>query len=89
MSQLPRVSAGLFDSAIPAVAPQANDALRTPHEIMGPQLPGYHLSLRIGLNPDNPGRDGVTNRVVPGVTIHRDSSFVEALHSGRSVPASG
>ena len=82
-------SAGLFDSVIPAVAPQANDALRTPYEIMGPQLLGYHLSLRIGLNPDNPSPDGVINRVVQGVTIHRDSSFEEALHSGRSVPASG
>jgi tagatose-6-phosphate ketose/aldose isomerase len=46
------------------------DALRTPYEILGPQLIGYHLSLRIGLNPDNPSPDGVINRVVQGVTIH-------------------
>jgi len=35
----------------------------------GPQLLGYHLSLRIGLNPDNrAGR--VINRVVSGVRIY-------------------
>jgi tagatose-6-phosphate ketose/aldose isomerase len=60
----------LFDDVIPAVAPEANDALRTPYEIMGPQLLGYYLSLSIGLNPDNPSPDGVINRVVQGVRIH-------------------
>jgi tagatose-6-phosphate ketose/aldose isomerase len=50
----PGASGGLFDEVIPAVAPQTIDALRTPYEILGPQLIGYHLSLRIGLNPDNP-----------------------------------
>jgi tagatose-6-phosphate ketose/aldose isomerase len=68
-------SSGFFDSVIPAVAPQEDDALRTPYEIIGPQLLGYHLSLRIGLNPDNPSPDGVINRVVQGVTIHRDGSY--------------
>ena len=62
---------GLFDEVIPAVAPHADDALRTPYEILGPQLLGYHLSLRIGLNPDSPSPDGVINRVVQGVIIHR------------------
>jgi tagatose-6-phosphate ketose/aldose isomerase len=66
----PDASKGLFDEVIPAVAPQAIDALRTPYEILGPQLIGYHLSLRIGLNPDNPSPNGVINRVVQGVTIH-------------------
>jgi tagatose-6-phosphate ketose/aldose isomerase len=66
----PAESEGLFDEVIPAVAPRANDALRTPYEIAGPQLLGYHLSLRIGLNPDNPSPDGVINRVVQGVRIH-------------------
>ncbi|MGA2558729.1 MAG: hypothetical protein ABSF17_03550 [Terracidiphilus sp.] len=66
----PGASKGLFDEVIPAVAPQMIDALRTPYEILGPQLIGYHLSLRIGLNPDNPSPDGVINRVVQGVTIH-------------------
>lgn len=66
----PDGSKGLFDEIIPAVAPQANDALRTPYEILGPQLIGYHLSLRIGLNPDNPSPNGVINRVVQGVKIY-------------------
>src|ERR1017187_5248048 len=66
----PNASEGLFDEIIPAVAPQTVDALRTPYEILGPQLIGYHLSLRIGLNPDNPSPNGVINRVVQGVRIH-------------------
>ncbi len=66
----PAESEGLFDAVIPAVAPHADDALRTPFEILGPQLLGYHLSLSIGLNPDNPSPDGVINRVVQGVRIH-------------------
>jgi tagatose-6-phosphate ketose/aldose isomerase len=63
-------SLGLFDLLIPAVAPHTDDALRTPFEILGPQLLGYHLSLLIGLNPDNPSPDGVINRVVSGVRIY-------------------
>jgi tagatose-6-phosphate ketose/aldose isomerase len=66
----PNTSEDLFDQLIPAVAPDTDDALRTPFEIVGPQLLGYHLSLRIGLNPDNPSPDGVINRVVSGVTIY-------------------
>jgi tagatose-6-phosphate ketose/aldose isomerase len=54
-----------------------DDSLRTPYEILGPQLLGYHLSLRIGLNPDNPSPEGVINRVVQGVRIHSDNSFEE------------
>jgi tagatose-6-phosphate ketose/aldose isomerase len=76
----PAESEGLFDEVIPAVAPRANDALRTPYEIAGPQLLGYHLSLRIGLNPDNPSPDGVINRVVQGVRIH------PACPSGPALP---
>jgi tagatose-6-phosphate ketose/aldose isomerase len=63
-------SLGLFDQLIPAVAPNLDDALRTPFEILGPQLFGYHLSLQIGLNPDNPSPEGVINRVVSGVRIY-------------------
>lgn len=63
-------SEGLFAEVIPAVAPNLDDALRTPYEIMGPQLLGFHLSLDIGLNPDNPSPDGVINRVVQGVKIY-------------------
>ena len=66
----PETSQDLFDQLIPAVAPHTDDALRTPFEIVGPQLLGYHLSLRIGLNPDNPSPDGVINRVVSGVKIY-------------------
>jgi tagatose-6-phosphate ketose/aldose isomerase len=58
------------DQVIPAVLPDAPDDLRTPFEIVIPQLLGYHLSLRTGLNPDNPSPDGVINRVVQGVRIH-------------------
>lgn len=62
---------GLFDEVIPAVAPHTDDALRTPYEILAPQLLGYHLSLSIGLNPDSPSPDGVINRVVQGVILHK------------------
>jgi tagatose-6-phosphate ketose/aldose isomerase len=67
----PAESNDLFDEVIPAVAPHTDDALRTPYEILAPQLLGYHLSLSIGLNPDNPSPDGVINRVVQGVIIHK------------------
>ncbi|MGA2046146.1 MAG: hypothetical protein ABSG96_00565 [Terracidiphilus sp.] len=71
----PAESLGLFDQLIPAVAPHLDDALRTPFEILGPQLLGYHLSLMIGLNPDNPSPDGVINRVVSGVRIYPHHAF--------------
>jgi tagatose-6-phosphate ketose/aldose isomerase len=71
----PEESLGLFDQLIPAVAPHTDDALRTPFEILGPQLLGYHLSLLIGLNPDNPSPDGVINRVVSGVRIYPHRAF--------------
>lgn len=64
----------LFDALIPAIAPDTTDVLRTPFEIVAPQLLGYHLSLMHGLNPDNPSPSGVINRVVQGVTIHQTKS---------------
>jgi len=70
----PRQTKDLFDLVIAAVAPEANDTLRTPFEILGPQLLSYYLSLRIGLNPDNPSPDGVINRVVQGVRIYHEAS---------------
>ena len=73
---------GEFDDVIPAIAPLEDDALRTPYEIVGPQLLGYHLSLNLGLNPDNPSPDGIINRVVQGVRIHPDPPY-EALSSSR------
>lgn len=78
----PNASGDLFDEVIPAVAPDTADALRTPYEILGPQLIGYHLSLRIGLNPDNPSPDGVINRVVQGVRIH-PAAPLEAITSSK------
>ncbi len=60
----------LFDAVIPAILPEGPDSMRTPFEILAPQLLGYFLSLRIGLNPDNPSPEGVISRVVQGVTIH-------------------
>jgi tagatose-6-phosphate ketose/aldose isomerase len=64
--------AGLFDALIPAVLPTDRDELRTPFEILGPQLLGYHLSLRSGLNPDSPSSKGIISRVVQGVKIYKD-----------------
>jgi tagatose-6-phosphate ketose/aldose isomerase len=64
-------SAGRFDHVVPALASGLPDSLRAPFEILFPQLLAYHLSLRFGLDPDNPSPDGVINRVVQGVRIHR------------------
>jgi tagatose-6-phosphate ketose/aldose isomerase len=64
--------ADLFDEIIPSISPQIADELRTPFEIIAPQLLGYYLSLRIGLDPDNPSEDGIINRVVQGVQIYED-----------------
>jgi len=60
----------LFDEVIPPLLPQAPDDIRTPFEILGLQLFGYHLSVRAGLDPDNPSPSGVINRVVPGIRIY-------------------
>ncbi len=61
-----------FAEAVPAMAPELADELRTPFEIVFPQLLAYHLSLQAGLNPDNPSPGGVINRVVQGVRIHEN-----------------
>jgi len=61
----------LFDEVIPALLPQTLDDMRTPFEILGMQLLGYHLSLREGLNPDTPSPGGVINRVAQGIRIHQ------------------
>jgi len=60
----------LFDEVIPPVLSEVPDNVRTPFEILGPQLFGYHLSVRAGLNPDNPSPSGVINRVVQGIRIY-------------------
>ena len=66
----PGEQASGFNDVLPAVLPEAPDDLRTPFEIVIPQLLGYHLSLRVGLNPDNPSPEGVISRVVQGFKIH-------------------
>jgi tagatose-6-phosphate ketose/aldose isomerase len=60
----------LADQIVPANAPELPDILRTPFEIVFPQLLAYHLSLRLGLNPDVASPRGVINRVVQGVRVH-------------------
>jgi D-galactosamine 6-phosphate deaminase/isomerase len=55
---------------IGSAAQDLPDELRTPFDIVFPQLLAFHLSLRSGLDPDNPSPQGVINRVVQGVRIH-------------------
>ena len=59
-----------FDDYVPASAPALPDELRTPFEVVFPQLLAYHLSLSLGLNPDQPSPAGVISRVVQGVTVY-------------------
>jgi tagatose-6-phosphate ketose/aldose isomerase len=61
---------GKVDTAVPAVVPKLPDSLRVPFEIPFGQLLGYELSLRCGLNPDNPSPNGVITRVVQGFRVH-------------------
>jgi tagatose-6-phosphate ketose/aldose isomerase len=63
---------GLLHVAVPAMAAELPDSLRTPFEIVFPQLLAYHLSLREELNPDSPSPGGVITRVVQGVRIYED-----------------
>ena len=60
----------LFDAVVRTPASTLPDYLRTPAEIVFPQLLAYELSLRLGLDPDNPSPGGVINRVVQGVRIY-------------------
>jgi tagatose-6-phosphate ketose/aldose isomerase len=68
----PSFNQALLDEFVPAIAPDLPDWLRTPFEVVYGQMLGYHLSLRAGLNPDNPSPGGIITRVVQGVTIHED-----------------
>jgi tagatose-6-phosphate ketose/aldose isomerase len=63
---------GLFEHVIRTPASDLPDHLRTPAEVVFAQLLGFHLSLRLGLDPDNPSPSGVINRVVEGVRIYED-----------------
>jgi tagatose-6-phosphate ketose/aldose isomerase len=58
------------DVRVRALAPELPDSMRTPFEIIFPQLLGLHLSLTAGLDPDNPSPNGVINRVVQGVRVY-------------------
>jgi tagatose-6-phosphate ketose/aldose isomerase len=62
--------AGLFDEVVTTGASGLADYLRTPAEIVFPQLLAFHLGLRLGLNPDSPSPGGVIHRVVEGVIIY-------------------
>jgi tagatose-6-phosphate ketose/aldose isomerase len=66
----PDIDTGLFDEVISTEASSLPDYLRTPAEIVFPQLLAYHLSLRLGLDPDNPSPGRVITRVVEGVRIY-------------------
>jgi tagatose-6-phosphate ketose/aldose isomerase len=66
------VDGSLFDQVISSEASALPDYLRTPAEIVFPQLLAFHLSLRVGLDPDSPSPGGVINRVVQGVRIYED-----------------
>jgi len=60
----------LCDVSVPASAPDLPDRLRTPFEIVFPQLLALHLSLRLGMNPDVGSTRAVINRVVQGMRVH-------------------
>ncbi|MBI3697197.1 MAG: tagatose-6-phosphate ketose isomerase [Acidobacteria bacterium] len=68
-ADLPR---NLFDEAISTPASNLPDSLRTPAEIIFPQLLAFHLSLGLDLDPDRPSPGGVIHRVVRGVRIYED-----------------
>jgi tagatose-6-phosphate ketose/aldose isomerase len=59
-----------IDTSVAAAAPEIPDELRTPFEIVFPQLLAYHLSLELGVDPDNPSPGGIINRVVSGVKVY-------------------
>lgn len=60
----------LFDTIIPPMLPDAADVLRAPFEIIIPQLLGYHLSLRVGLDAGSEGPYSAIHRVAQRMPIH-------------------
>ena len=64
-------AANSVDNRIEPIAPELPDSLRTPFEIIFAQLLAYELSVRSGLNPDDPSPDGVITRVVERFRIHQ------------------
>jgi tagatose-6-phosphate ketose/aldose isomerase len=71
----PTTASDLAHDFIPAVAPDIPDHLRTPFEIVFPQLLAYYLSLASDLDPDNPSPDGVITRVVQRFQLHEGSDI--------------
>lgn len=63
---------GTLGVSVPAIAPGLPDRFRVPFEIPFGQLLAYQLSLRCGLNPDNPSPSGVITRVVQGFRVHEE-----------------
>jgi len=70
----PETGSHLFAQVISTPASSLPDCLRTPAEIVFAQLLGYHLSLRLGLDPDSPSPGRVITRVVEGVRIHPEDT---------------
>ncbi len=68
--------ADVFDSMVPANASGLADGWRVPFEIPFAQLLAYHLSLKMGLDPDNPSPTGAITRVVQEFRTHEDLSHV-------------
>jgi tagatose-6-phosphate ketose/aldose isomerase len=66
------IAIGGGEDSIAANAPELPDTLRTPFEIVFPQLLAYRLSLSAGLDPDNPSPDGVITRVVHAVRTYAE-----------------
>lgn len=66
----------LFDEWVAASAGEIRDEWRVPFEIPFAQLLAYHLSLRAGLDPDNPSPMGAITRVVQQFAIHDESPGV-------------
>jgi tagatose-6-phosphate ketose/aldose isomerase len=60
----------LYDECISASAGHIRDELRAPFEIPFAQLFAFHLSLKEGLDPDNPSPTGAITRVVEKFAIY-------------------
>ncbi len=71
-----RSRADLFDTWVAANASGLADGWRVPFEIPFAQLLAYHLSLKMGLDPDNPSPTGAITRVVQEFRTHEDYSSV-------------
>ncbi len=64
------LDSALCDELVPSLASELPDALRTPFDVVFPQLLAYWLTKAIGADPDNPSPNDVITRVVEGVRIY-------------------